>query len=343
MGTAYSEILRRIREEEPPKPSTRLSELKDSLPSISAQRKTEPARLPRLLRGELDWIVMKALEKDRTRRYETASDFARDIQRYLEGDAVEACPPAASYRLRKFARKHRVAMATVAGFAALLVLGAAISTWQAILARRAEARAMAESAKARRAEAEAKVVLSFFADRVLAAARPEGQEGGLGKDVTVREAMDAAEPKIAAAFPDQPTVEASVRLVLGTTYHYLGEPALAIPQHRARLELREAKLGPDHPDTLSSQNTLATGLPEPPAGWTEAIPLLQRTLATRAAKLGREHPDSLTSAQEPRPGLPGCRSVGPGDPAVRADAGCRDGQARSRPPRRPSSPRTTSP
>ncbi|HKI21771.1 MAG TPA: serine/threonine-protein kinase, partial [Isosphaeraceae bacterium] len=296
MGTAYAEILRRIREEEPPKPSTRLSELKDLLPSISAQRKTEPSRLPRLLRGELDWIVMKALEKDRTRRYETPSGFARDIQRHLEGDAVEACPPAASYRLRKFAGKHRVAMATVAGFAALLVLGATISTWQAILARRAETRAMAESEKARRAEAEAKVVLSFFADRVLAAARPEGQEGGLGKDVTVRRAVDAAEPKIAAAFPDQPIVEASVRSVLGTTYHYLGEPALALAQHERALELRNAELGPDHPDTLSSQNTL--GLAYQTAGRLDrAIPLLRRTLATRAAKLGREHPDTLTSAK----------------------------------------------
>ena len=88
----YSEILRRIREEEPPKPSTRLSESRDSLPSVAALRKTEPARLSRLMRGDLDWIVMKALEKDRTRRYESASGFARDIERHLEGDPVEAGP-----------------------------------------------------------------------------------------------------------------------------------------------------------------------------------------------------------------------------------------------------------
>ena len=91
----YSEILRRIREEEPPKPSTRLSESRDSLPSVAALRKTEPARLTRLVRGDLDWIVMKALEKDRTRRYESASGFARDIARHLEGDPVEAGPPGA--------------------------------------------------------------------------------------------------------------------------------------------------------------------------------------------------------------------------------------------------------
>src|SRR6185369_14521136 len=87
---AYDEIRRIIREEEPPKPSTRLSESKDSLPSISAQRDTEPARLTKLVRGDLDWIVMKALEKDRTRRYETANGLARDVRRHLDGDPVEA-------------------------------------------------------------------------------------------------------------------------------------------------------------------------------------------------------------------------------------------------------------
>ena len=88
-----------IREEEPPRPSTRLSASKDSLPSISAQRQTEPAKLTRLVRGELDWIVMKALEKDRNRRYETANGFALDVQRYLADEPVQACPPSAGYRL----------------------------------------------------------------------------------------------------------------------------------------------------------------------------------------------------------------------------------------------------
>ena len=95
IGSTHADILRRIREEEPPKPSTRLKGSKDTLPLISAQRKSEPQRLTKLMRGELDWIVMKALEKDRTRRYQTASDFGRDVERYLKGDVVEACPPSA--------------------------------------------------------------------------------------------------------------------------------------------------------------------------------------------------------------------------------------------------------
>ncbi|HEX3449582.1 MAG TPA: serine/threonine-protein kinase, partial [Isosphaeraceae bacterium] len=95
VGSTHTDILRRIREEEPPKPSTRLKGSKIALPMISAQRKSEPQRLTQLMRGELDWIVMKALEKDRARRYQTASDFGRDIERYLNGDVVEACPPSA--------------------------------------------------------------------------------------------------------------------------------------------------------------------------------------------------------------------------------------------------------
>jgi serine/threonine protein kinase len=99
-NAAFTEMLRMIREEEPPRPSTRLSASGDKLPTISAQRKTEPARLAKLVRGELDWIVMKALEKDRARRYETANGVARDIQRYLADEPVEACPPSRAYKLR---------------------------------------------------------------------------------------------------------------------------------------------------------------------------------------------------------------------------------------------------
>ena len=139
---AYAEVLRRIIEEEPTRPSTRLSESKDALASISTQRKMEPARLTKLVRGDLDWIVMKSLEKDRTRRYETANGFAQDIRRYLDGDAVEACPPSASYRLKKFARKHRVALTTAGAFAFLLVAATAVSVGLALWADRERVRAV---------------------------------------------------------------------------------------------------------------------------------------------------------------------------------------------------------
>ena len=117
---AFDEVLRIIREEEPPRPSTRLSS-SQALPSLAAGRQTEPARLTKLVRGELDWIVMKSLEKDRARRYDTANGFAADIQRYLAEEPVLAVPPSTAYRLRKFARKNRSAL-TIA--AALTLLAA---------------------------------------------------------------------------------------------------------------------------------------------------------------------------------------------------------------------------
>jgi serine/threonine protein kinase/tetratricopeptide (TPR) repeat protein len=146
---ALLEVLRVIREEEPPRPSTRLSESKEALPSISAQRQTEPAKLTKLVRGELDWIVMKALEKDRSRRYETANGFARDIQRYLADEPVEACPPSRAYRLRKFARKNRKALVTASAFLVLLVTAAFVSTWLAIRALQAETTANTNANQAR--------------------------------------------------------------------------------------------------------------------------------------------------------------------------------------------------
>jgi WD40 repeat protein len=128
---SYEEIRRIIREEEPVKPSTRLSTLGKAATTVSANRQSEPRRLSQLFRGELDWIVMKALEKDRNRRYETASSFAADIQRYLHDEPVQACPPSARYRFRKFARRNKAALMTESAivFAVLLaVAGLAAST-----------------------------------------------------------------------------------------------------------------------------------------------------------------------------------------------------------------------
>jgi serine/threonine protein kinase/tetratricopeptide (TPR) repeat protein len=311
----YGEILRRIREEETPKPSTRLSESDAALATISAQRKTEPARLAKLLRGELDWIVMKALEKDRTRRYDAAAAFGRDIERYLEGDAVEAGPPSATYRLRKFARKHRAALGTAAAFAVLIVLGAATASFLAVQARRAEAatrkerdRAIAAEAvamanlvmaqeqekKAKKSESDAKAVLEFFQNNVLAAARPKALDGGLGIDATISEAVEAAEPRINEAFTNQPAVEAALRDALGTSYHHLGKPARAVRQHERALELRRLAFGPDHPAALSSMNNLAVAY-ERVGRLEEAISLQEEALNREKATLGPDHDDTLTS------------------------------------------------
>jgi eukaryotic-like serine/threonine-protein kinase len=158
---AFSEVLRRIREEAPKKPSTRLSAPRETA-TIAATRGTEPSRLLRMVRDDLDWIVMKALEKEPARRYDTASGLAGDIRRYIDGDAEEAGPPSATYRLRKLVGKHRTALATAAGFVAILIAATAISSWQAVRANRAEATAQDDrdhAIRAARSEAAAPRVL----------------------------------------------------------------------------------------------------------------------------------------------------------------------------------------
>jgi serine/threonine protein kinase len=291
---AFTEVLRLIREEEPPKPSTRLAESKESLFWIASRRSVEPETLSQQVRGELDWIVMRALEKDRTRRYETASSLAQDIERYLRDEPVEACPPSAGYRLRKLARKHRTALGVAATFITLLATGAGVSIWQAL-----EAGAAARSAgAAQRGEAEqrkqAEAVLGFVQDHVFAAARPVGRPGGLGPDVKLREALDAALPVVERSFVDQPLVEARLRVTLGMSYWFLGEDKTAVQQFLRARSIFTDQLGPDHPDTLVSMHNLANAYAAL-GDESQAYEIRHETLARRTSKLGLEHVDTLRS------------------------------------------------
>jgi len=120
---AYDELLRIIREENPPKPSLRVSSLGETLPAVASQRKLEPKKLSALIRGELDWIVMKAMEKDRIRRYDSPSDLAADVGRFLDHEAVKACPPSAVYRVRKFVRRNAIAVTVATALTASLLVG----------------------------------------------------------------------------------------------------------------------------------------------------------------------------------------------------------------------------
>ncbi|HKB40232.1 MAG TPA: protein kinase, partial [Gemmataceae bacterium] len=153
---AFDEIRRIIREEEPPRPSTRLSTLGATLSAVSARRKTEPDKLSAELRGDLDWIVMKGLDKDRRRRYETASAFAADVHRYLAEEPVEARPPSAAYRLRKFVKRNRGPVMAAAGVLLVLVAGVIGTTWGMARAKQArdEARRLASEEKAARKRAD---------------------------------------------------------------------------------------------------------------------------------------------------------------------------------------------
>ena len=150
----YGEIQRIIRETEPPRPSIRLSTLGGALTGIAAHRKTDPSGLTRLIRGDLDWIVMKALEKNRARRYASASEFAADITRHVDDEPVVARPPSTAYRLRKFVRKHRGPVAAVAAVGATIIVLGSLAMWQGIRAQRQAMRVRANGILASAAAAE---------------------------------------------------------------------------------------------------------------------------------------------------------------------------------------------
>ena len=288
-SAAFGEMLRMIREEEPLRPSYRLSTI-ETLANVAANRRLEPGKLGGLMRGELDWIVMMALEKARDDRYESANAFAADIQRFLAEEQVLACPPAIKYRLSKFVKKHKAILMTTSLVAVSLLLGTVLSIWQLVLATKAEKLAT-EAAN------QSKSVLDFYQQAVLEAARPEDFEGGLGKDVTLRQAIDAAEPKIAIAFSTHPLVEASVRNELGNTYRHLGETKKAIAEHLRALDLRKAHLEPQNLDTLDSMLNLASDYRE--AGQLDlALQLSEETLRLAKAKIGNEHSFTLACMSE---------------------------------------------
>ena len=276
---AFDEIRRIIREEEPPRPSTRLSTLEATATTVSANRQTDPRRLGRLLRGELDWIVMKALEKDRSRRYETANGLAADVRRYLDDEPVEAGPPSAWYRLRKFARRNRAALATAAVVATALVAGhggehlagdpgdAGPRGWPrtgwtpsgppGLEVTQERNRADLARQEADRRATEAREVVDFLINDLIGAAAPSRAQGTIP---TVDQVLARADQNIAKKFADRPLIEASIRHALGKAYEELGQYPKA-EQHAARaVELRLAHLGPEHAETIAAQNALGWAL-----------------------------------------------------------------------------------
>ncbi len=257
------ETLRAIREDEPPPPSARVS---------------NPAE-NRALRGELDWIVMKALEKDRSRRYETSAAFARDIQRHLAGEPVEAGSPSTTYVLRKFARRHRVSIAVSAAFLAILVAAAAVSIRAAI--------------QATRAQQETQAVNDFLINDLLAANSANQQARGGNRpdpEIKVRTVLDRAAAAAGRKFASQPLAEASVRQAIGAAYASLGFDREAKPHFERALEIRRRLLGERNPDTLSSMMAAAPYLPD-----REHEALLRKAMEGRRRVLGPTHADTLLS------------------------------------------------
>jgi non-specific serine/threonine protein kinase/serine/threonine-protein kinase len=250
-NATYFEALKRIRDEEPAPPSVRMRRTVVTAEE-AAQRRSDPVRLPRLLQGELDWIVMKAVEKDRSYRYETVNGLLRDLQRYLAGEPIEAGPPSAAYRVRKIVRRYRLWLSVAAAFAVLLAAGVVISTWMAVRARRAEQSAILERDTA-------KAVSDFLQKDLLAQGSNEEQAApgtSPDPDLKVRTAIDRAAARIDGKFASQPLVEASVRHTIGVSFDDLGLYQEAQKQFERALDIRRRVLGPNHGDTLQTMTRL---------------------------------------------------------------------------------------
>lgn len=269
LKVADIEVRRIIREEEPPKPSTKISTLGESATSISDSRITDWKKLQRTLQGDLDWIVMKTLEKDPDRRYETAAALADDVRRFLDSEPVLASPPSHWYQFNRFASRNRVLIAVAATMLGLLVAGVIGTSYglvQAIKANaelekslgneaqaRKEAQENAELAQQKSTEAQRQVevanaVVDFLTKDLLAVAAPQADKVS-GKNVLVREALDKAaqkielESKTGGKFADKPFVEAAIRKTIGTTYMALGLRAKGIPHLERSYELLRGHKG----------------------------------------------------------------------------------------------------
>jgi len=277
------ELLRKLREEEPPSPSTKVSTDRDTSSATAEARGTEPKQLVKLLRGDLDWITMKALEKDRVRRYASASELAADVKRYLNHEAVLAVPPSLAYRARKFGRRYRVALATATVIALVLVVAAVVSIRQSI--------------RANREAAVAEAVNEFLQNDVLAQAGASAQSGSNAKadpDLRVRTALDRAAERIEGKFGQQPEVEASIRDTMGWTYKDLGLYPEARKQLERALELRRRVLGAEDAKTLQSAARLGA-VAYYQGKYAEAEVLESQALGAQRRVLGPERPDTLLS------------------------------------------------
>ncbi len=267
-----------------------------------------------LLRGELDCIVMKCLEKQRDRRYDTANGLARDIQRYLADEPVEARPPSASYRLKKFLSRNRgpvLAVALVVLAMAVGVVGTTLGMVRATEALKGEERqrGIAETNATQaglerdRADEEKRIAQAFSdflqSDLLLQAASLSQANRGFRAEpnLTVKEALDRASKSIGDRFQDQPLVEAAIRQVIGEAYGNVGEAKLGVPHLVRARDLRLKKLGEEHPLTLKAESGL--GLCYWQAGqYDKALPLLEQTVEKSKRFLGVDHVDTLRSMED---------------------------------------------
>jgi len=282
-GKGLHEILRQIREDDPARPSAKLKTDPATLETAARERSVEPKQLIHQISGDLDWITMKALEKDRARRYDSPIALAADIERYLHDEPVLASPPSATYRAQKFVRRHRVGVAAAAAVALMIVVLAGAMTVQAIRIARERDRANEKAAEAASA---LNVMTGLFKVSDPSEAR--------GNSITVREILDKAPNLVESSLGGQPKAQAQMLDTLGTVYEGLGLYAPAQDLFQKSLDTRNHVLGPQNPDTLASESDLATDLRH--LGQYPAAEKLQRqALEAQRVTMGPNNPATLTT------------------------------------------------
>jgi serine/threonine protein kinase len=283
---AYGEILRLIKEVEPPKPSTRLSG-NASLPSVAAQRGIEPSHLTRQISGDLDWVVMKALEKDRSRRYETASGLAEDIGRHLTDEPVNASPPSSLYRLKKFARRNRVGVIAAGATAISLLLGI-VGTTYGMLWALSERRVAVEARNAKVLALKDADQVSEFLTNVFRSPNPSKD----GHDIRVVELLDRAAKQLDTDLADKPEQQQLLQTTLGRTYQGLGLYEQAAHLHEKVLAYRQKTLGQEHPQTLQTMVLLALSYLHS-GRVDESVKLQEKVVRLRRKSFGSGHLDTV--------------------------------------------------
>jgi non-specific serine/threonine protein kinase/serine/threonine-protein kinase len=271
----FHEVLRQLHEEEPTSPSTRIR-ASPAAAAIAEKRSTDPRQLAGMLRGDLDWITLKALERDRARRYGTPSELAADINRYLRNEPVIARPASAAYRAKKYVQRHKFGVAFVTAMAMLLM---AFGVMQAIQLRRIT-----------RERDRADRVTQFMTGMFKVSDPSEAR----GDDIRAREILDKASNDIDTGPANDPELQAQMMNVMGSVYQSLGLTSKAEPLLRRAVKIRQRALGPRNPDTLQSKYDLAELLTHE-GHYPEAEKLCRETLDGRRSVLGPGHRDTLSS------------------------------------------------
>jgi len=273
------EFLRKLREEEPARPSTKISTGDPATSTdVARKRQTDPQMLARQLRGELDSIALKALEKERSRRYASAADLVADVRRFLNNEPVLAVPPSLIYRARKFSRRHRAALATACAFALVLIAASVVSVRQSIRANR-------EAAASQR-------VVDFMTKMFKIADPSEAR----GNSVTAREILDNASKNIDTGLANDPQLQGRMMSVMGIVYETLGLFKEGEPLLRHAVEVRQRTLGVRNKDTLQSMYDLSVLLGTE-GKISEAEKLCRDALDGRKAVLGNENPETLRTKE----------------------------------------------